>query len=89
MNNNRIWAVVALIVIACFATMVFTDLAHAQQGAKDTKSAKGSDKKVATRTGVSGALADGDGKDLEGPTKTQMAIGFGSIVVMIAVMKWL
>jgi hypothetical protein len=88
MKNKQLVATLALCLIACLSIMVFADLAHAQGG---EKAAKSSDKKTATRTGVSGSLADGPKKDgeMEGPTKTQMAIGVGSFFVMIAVVKWL
>jgi hypothetical protein len=42
------------------------------------------------RRGVSGSLAQPDpSKQGKGPSKLQVAVGVGSIFVMIAVVKWL
>ena len=89
MTSKRIWATLSLLLIACVAIMAVADVAHAQTGANDSKGAKISDKKVATRTGVGGALADGPADTSDGPSAIQMGIGVGSIFVMIAVVKWL
>lgn len=50
------------------------------------------DKNLASRQGIKGSLqtnAKKDEGDSKGPTKLQMAVGVGSIFVMIAVVKWL
>jgi hypothetical protein len=60
--------------------------AHAQ----DSTAAMDVDKELSQRRGISGSLAPikKEGKS-KGATPVQMAIGFGSIVVMIVVVKWL
>jgi len=86
MMGKRILALLALCVLMTLVLGISSDTALAQDNAKS----KNVDKSVATRKGVKGSLADGKkDEEAEGPSKTQMAIGVGSIFVMIAVMKWL
>lgn len=87
MSKKRLLAGCALCVILCLALGTFVALADAQPKGGAVKS----DKKVANRRGVSGALADGEKNkdDGDGPNVVQMGVGVGSIFVMIAVVKWL
>ena len=80
---KRIAAVLALCFFVGFGTVTFVDVASAQ----DKKPAKTIDKKKATKRGVKGALAEAEEK--EGPSKIQMGVGFGSVIVAYAVVKWL
>lgn len=58
--------------------------------AQDDTNTTSADKNIAQKRGVSGALQTTKPEDeSDGPTKLQMAIGVGSIFVMIAVLKWL
>ena len=86
MALSKLLAVVALCAIAFLFIGVAVDTAFAQ----DSAGARSVDKEISQRRGVSDSLAPikkDDGK--KGPNATQMFIGFGSIVVMIIVVKWL
>ena len=86
MTTKRLAAICAICVIIALSLTLFAAIADAQ----DSSGAKTSDKKVAQRSGVSGALATGDDDDdADGPSKLQMGVGVGSIFVMIGVMKYL
>lgn len=101
MNSKRVYAVVALTVVLCLSMMFFVDLVAAQDS--ESKSAKKSDQSTASKQGVKQSLetptkavkrgADGriieDEEDSGRPSKLQMGIGFGSVFVMIAVVKFL
>ena len=90
MSVQKVLAILGLCAMLILCIGVFVDMAQAQ--AKDTKNAaKKVDKDLAKRKGVSGSLAKGKkGEELpDKATPTQMAIGVGSIFVMIAVLKWL
>ena len=84
MTTKRLAAICAICVIIALSLTLFAAIADAQ----DSSGAKTSDKKVAQRSGVSGALAE-DKDDADGPSKLQMGVGVGSIFVMIGVMKYL
>ena len=87
MNTKRVWAVAALCALALLFGGMFSEVAYAQN---DSKAARTVDKEVAQRRGVSGSLAKGQiAEEGAGPNKTQMAVGIGSCVVMIIVVKWL
>lgn len=88
MSVQKALAILGLCAMMILCIGIFADIAHAQDKAN---AAKKVDKDLAKRQGVSGALAKGK-KEEEKPdraTPTQMAIGVGSIFVMIAVVKWL
>lgn len=99
MNSKRVCVVVALAVILCFSMMFFVEQAAAQDS--ESKSAKKSDQSTASKKGVAESLETPtkvrrgpDGRVLvdeedDGVTKLQMVIGFGSIFVMLAVVKFL
>ena len=53
--------------------------------------AAGADKDLGEKKGIKGAFKTKDGKDAKkggGPNKVQMAVGVGSLFVMIAVVKY-
>lgn len=88
MSVQKVVAILGLcaMLVLCFG--IFANVAHAQDDAKNA--AKKVDKDLAKRQGVSGALAKGNKEEKpERATPAQMAIGIGSIFVMIAVLKWL
>jgi hypothetical protein len=87
MNVKKLLAAIALCAIVALFGGVLVESAHAQN---DSQAAKTVDKDVATRRGVNDSLAKGKiAEEGAGPNKTQMAIGIGSVVVMIIVVKWL
>ncbi len=73
MSTRTIAVIVLLLFVGCLMLAVFTEQAKAVQGGYDP-------------------MADANKKDKPKAHKTElwkMAVGFGSIFVMIAVMKWL
>lgn len=76
MTVKRIVVLCAALAALCFALGSLPDDVHAAGTGED----------LVTRRG----LATGNPNEGKGtpPTKTQMAIGFGSFVVMIIVVKW-
>lgn len=86
MTVGKIIAVLALGAALCLCLGAFVETSHAQT---DTKATKTVDKNIANKRGVADSLAKGDKEGSKGATPVQMAIGFGSIFVMIAVLKWL
>lgn len=90
MSVQKVLAILGLCAMLILCIGIFADIAQAQ--AKDTKNAaKKVDKDLASRKGVKGSLAKGKkGEDVpDTATPVEMAIGVGSIFVMIAVVKWL
>jgi hypothetical protein len=88
MSVQKVLAILGLCAMLILCIGIFADLAHAQ----DTKNAaKKVDKNLAKKQGVKGALAKGKKEEEKAKpaTPVQMAIGVGSIFVMIAVVKWL
>lgn len=81
MNSHKLVRIAALVVFLCFILAVAVEHAEATKG----------DQSLAGRKGIGGALQTTKKKDDEGegPTKTQMAIGLGSVVVAFIVVKWL
>ena len=89
MSVKRFFALCALCVIFCFTFGLVSDLAYAQT---DSDSAKAIDKDRATKKGIRNSLASGNDDDEEDdrtPTKPQMALGIGSVIVAYIVFKWL
>ncbi len=87
MNVKKLVATAALCALLLLFIGIAAPAAHAQN---DSDAAKTVDKQIAQRKGVSGSLASGKiAEEGSGPTKSQMAIGIGSCVVMIIVVKWL
>ena len=75
MNAKRIFSALALCLIAIFAVGFFAEAVHAQD--------------YMDRKGIEGLFAGGKDMEGKGPTNVQKAIGIGSCIVMIAVVKWL
>ena len=87
MTITKLLVIVAVCLVLCLVIGVAVTPAEAAKPAK-----KDGDKNLASRQGVGGALqtnATEDEGDSKGPSKLQMAVGVGSIFVMIAVVKWL
>lgn len=86
MHARKILVLIALAVVLSFVlTLALPDDAHAQDRSADKKV----DKAQASKRTVSDSLSEGRGAVGEGPNKLQMALGIGSFVVMIIVVKWL
>ncbi|HOZ47800.1 MAG TPA: hypothetical protein PLO37_05700 [Candidatus Hydrogenedentes bacterium] len=86
MERKRFLAAWILLALMCALVMLWSENAHAAFG----PSTSGLDKELSERSGVEGSLSSG--KKLDDAKKAkpyQMAIGAGSILVMIAVVKWL
>ena len=83
MKMKRLVAAIAVIVVLCIVVCAITEQAYAQK-----KGGSGADKSIAGKKGFE--VLEGS-KDKKGPkvTKLQKFMGFGSIFVMIAVVKWL
>lgn len=75
MRAKRIFSALALCLIALLAIGFCTETAQAQE--------------YMERKGMEGLFAGGKDMEGKGPTGTQKMIGFGSCIVMIAVVKWL
>ena len=89
MTVKRMLALCAALVILCLTIGMMPDEVYAQN---DSDSAKAIDKDRATKKGVRNSLASGkkgDDEDNLNPSKAQMAVGIGSFIVMIIVVKWL
>lgn len=96
MNLRKVLAVIGLCAIALMVIGAITPDTYAQNethNTKDSAAAKSADKKSATKSGVSGSLADGSEKpvvgDGDGPKRWQIYLGLGSIPVAWIVIKWL
>lgn len=85
MTRKKLLAVLTLCAMMLLMVGLTSEAAYAQ----DSAATKSVDKNVANRRGVSDSLAKKKEDDGKGPNKTQMAVGIGSIFVMIIVMKWL
>ncbi len=72
---KKTFAALALCLIALLAIGFVSDVVHAQE--------------YMERKGLEGLFAGGKDMEGKGPTTVQKWIGFGSCVVMIAVVKWL
>ncbi len=89
MKRYRWLFMLACVVLAFFAQDTFTSTAYAQSGT-DSAGVQSNDRRSAQKKGVSASLAAKDKADKSnGPTKTQMWLGIGSIPVMIIVVKYL
>ncbi len=89
MTAKRMLGLCAALVVLCLAIGMMPDEVYAQN---DSAAANAVDKDRATKKGVRDSLADGRKKsdDEPGPpNKAQMAVGIGSFIVMIIVVKWL
>jgi len=79
----KIVFVVAVVFVVCG---LLVSLAEAQA---KPKGAVGSDKEIATRKGISGSLGSKEWDKNKLPGKMEIGLAVGSVVVMIAVLKWL
>lgn len=89
MTTQKLLALCTLCAILCLALGMFAHVAHAQN---DSNAAKDFDKVTARKTTVGEALSTEEPTkkgDKSGPTPVQMAIGVGSVIVAIIVVKWL
>lgn len=81
-KKKVMWALAMIVVLGIFLA-VSVDEAFAQ------KSNAAADKNIAQKKGIRGALQTSKPEDeQDSATKLQMAIGVGSLFVMIAVMKY-
>ncbi len=80
MDTKSLLAVVALCLVLCFAIAVFTQDASAQAAA---------DKELATKKGVSGSLGSKEFEEDKLPGALEIGLAVGSIIAMIAVIKYL
>ena len=88
MNARHIIVLILLAVaMSLVLTLAISDEAYAQT--EDGTADKTHDKKQASKRGVGDSLAEGRETEGEGPTRVQMALGIGSFIVMIIVVKWL
>jgi len=86
MNKKVLLIVMAMCLALCCLAIVGTDTAYAQEDTKE------GDKNLASKQGLGALESDPKSKkedEGKGPNKVQMAVGVGSLFVMIAVMKWL
>ena len=85
-TRKHLIAGLVVAVLAAAMLAVVLEEAHAAGGGTSNL-----DKGMAEKRGIAGSLASGskDEDEETGPTKLQMALGVGSIFVMIAVVKWL
>ena len=74
-STKKFFSGLALCIIALLAIGFVADVAYAQD--------------YMERKGMEGLFAGGKDMEGKGPTTVQKWIGFGSCVVMIAVVKWL
>ncbi len=82
-------ALCATLVVLCLTMGMMPEMVYAQG---DSDATKAIDRDSATKKGVRNSLASGkkdDDDDGLNPTKAQMALGIGSFIVMIIVVKWL
>jgi hypothetical protein len=87
MTARKIFAILGILAVLCLSIGIFADTAHAQG---DSGATKRVDKGIAEKKTVSDSLKTVKKEDAKpGATPIQMAIGVGSIFVMIAVVKWL
>ena len=82
MEKRRILAAMALSLFLCVLIGAFVEQVSA--------AAAGGDTDMMDRKGIGGLFKGrGDKNDPRKPTKTQMYMGFGSLVVMVLVVKYL
>ena len=86
MNSRRVLKIAACVALLCFVLAVAVEFADAAVGNKAI--GKG-DQALAQKKGVMDSLGSKKTDESKKPTKLQMMIGVGSVVVAIAVIKWL
>ncbi len=83
MDRKKVLCALALCVALCVALAMWTELASAQRGDL------GMDKELATKKGVGGSLANKEFDKNKLPGRWKISFGIGSIVLAIAVVKYL
>lgn len=88
MTLKRTLALCAALVVLCLTLGMLPDEAYAQS---DSGSAQAIDRDLVTKQSVRDSMAgiEKEEDDDGGPSRTQMALGVGSVIVMIIVVKWL
>lgn len=77
------WLKLAIVCLFVFSVFVFyADIAQAQVGS-------GASRDMMEREGVSGSLATKEFDQSKLPGKGKIGFAFGSLVAMVAVLKWL
>lgn len=83
MSATKVLLAVALVLVLCLCLGWIVQPAFAQDDLRT-----GADKKIGTKQGME-VLKNAGGGEKPKASKVQMAVGVGSIVVMIAILKWL
>lgn len=81
MNMRNIAIAILFCLVLCVALGVFTGQAKAQT--------KGADKDLAAKKGIADSLGHKEWDQKKLPGKLQIGLALGSLVAMIAVLKWL
>jgi len=91
MNVTKLLMVLTLCVFLCVMLGLVVDQAHAQKGLGGKGMGKdlGGDKDLASKKGLAVLDTKRKSDPNKMPSKLQKTVGFGSIFVMIAVVKWL
>jgi hypothetical protein len=83
MMKHRNWLKVVIMCLVLLSVLVlYAEMAQAQGRSADAKD-------MMEREGVSGSLATKEFDQSKMPGRGKKAIAFGSVVAMVAVMKWL
>lgn len=83
MDGKKLLCAMALCLALCVALAMWTELAFAQRGEL------GMDKELATKKGVGGSLASKEFDKNKMPGRWKISFGIGSIILAIAVVKYL
>jgi len=89
MNVTKLLMVLTLCVFLCVMLGLVVDQAHAQKGAGGLGKELGGDKDLASKKGLAVLNTKRTSDPSRTPSALQKTVGFGSIFVMIAVVKWL
>ncbi|HNR35274.1 MAG TPA: hypothetical protein PKO36_08840 [Candidatus Hydrogenedentes bacterium] len=83
MSAKKVLLVLTLVLVLCLCVGWIVQPAFAQDDLRT-----GADKKIGAKQGMD-VLKNAGGGDKPKASKVQMAVGIGSIFVMIAILKWL
>ena len=89
MTVKRMFALLAVLVVLCLTIGMMPDEVYAQNNAGPADSLE---RDLVTKQSVRDTMAGVKKKEEDaglGPSKAQMALGVGSFIVMIIVVKWL
>ena len=87
MDMHKAAKLLLLVVVLAFLLSIMAGPVFAADSGKDSETAKAGDKSLSVKKGLD--VLEGDPKKKEqGVTTTQKIIGFGSLVVMIIVVKF-